>query len=375
MGKEKSSGERTKDLAHELRTPITAILGYTNLLVEAFSGTPQDLEKLLVIRNHSEYLLRLVNHLLTDPGAGLPVRQQQVDVLALALDVTALMQGVASGKGLTLEVKADGALPQTIQTDDLRLRQVLINLMSNALQYTNEGFVRLTLRLEREPKPCLEFRLEDSGAGMDAEQQKLLFKPFVQVHLSSRSRGGIGLGLSTSMRLARQLGGELGVASQSGQGSTFTLRLPLAGELSPMRLHATPSVPGGLLFGRELLLAAIGGDQLLMTSAILKRQDASITLCTDADAAVQKALGSLRAGRAFAAILIDDTLPDVLGLARRLRLGGFEGCIISLGEDCDSRRRNCREAGCDAVLAKPVDVTLLLAAINRHAVPTPLERP
>src|SRR5262245_2054094 len=144
------TSSRTSDLAHELRAPITAILGYTNLLVEEAGASPEQLEKLLVIKNHSEYLLRLVNHLLVR-GDEPRERTGPVDAVAVAADVVTLMQPVAQAKHLALAVEPRGALPASLPSDEMRLRQVLINLVGNALKFTNEGSVRVTLEFLREP--------------------------------------------------------------------------------------------------------------------------------------------------------------------------------------------------------------------------------
>lgn len=355
------SNEHQMELAHELRTPITAILGYTNLLVEQHAGSADSLEKLLVIRNHSEYLLKLVNHLLTDPAAGLPGRRQPLDPVAVAMDVVQLMQPVARRKGLELSVRPEGPMPETIPSDEMRLRQVLINLLGNAVKFTNEGYIRLRLRADG---GHFQMAVEDTGVGMDEAQQRQLFQPFVQVHVTSRRRGGTGLGLSTCQRLARQLGGEISCSSQRGQGTTFTLRLPLP-EAVPLRVHPLPTPRGGSLLGHELLLAATAGDSLLLTSAVLKKEDASITLTADAETTVDKAMGSQRSGRTFAAVLLDDSVPDFLALARHLRALGYRGRILSLGPDSPAHRRMCLEAGMDGVLPKPVAVPSLLQALSQ----------
>jgi CheY-like chemotaxis protein len=365
------------DLAHELRMPITAILGYTNLLVEGFAGPPEHLEKLLVIRNHSEYLLRLVNHLLTRENDSLPSRVAPVDCAAVAADVVTLMRPVARAKHLTLACEPRGALPHAVPCDEMRLRQVLINLIGNALKFTNEGSVRVTLEFAREPAQALRIAVADTGIGMSPEQVAKLFQPFVQVHLSSRARGGSGLGLSTSLRLVRQLGAELTVASQPGQGSTFTLSLPAPqvreSDLAPRQAPSRPRGAGPLA-GLEVLLAAAAPDDRLLVSSLLKRHGATVTLAETPDQAFDKAVASQAAKRRFQALLLDAPVPGA-ELAARLRRGGYDGTIIGLARSGDdAARAHCLEAGMDDILAKPLDLDRLLAAVGDAEATRPAKR-
>jgi len=360
------SKEKTSELAHELRMPITAILGYTNLLVEEFAGPAEQLEKLLIIRNHSEYLLKLVNHLLTTPEASLAFRTRDVDPVALASDVVSLMQPALGAKPLTLSLELQGPLPQVIQSDEMRLRQILINLLGNALKFTNEGYVRLILKWQATEPVGMLFSIQDSGIGMNEQQIQRLFQPFVQVHLSSSHRTGTGLGLSTCMRLVRQLRGEVTVASQLGQGTTFTVRLPGAGVKSDeLRLRSAPdSAPAGMLAGREFLLSVTTGDIRLLASSSLKHHEASITLVDGANL-VRQAMASVAAGRPFFAILLDARQGGASGLeqARSLRAAGYHGPVLGLGDDEPDQQAAAQAAGMDAILDLPLDIAHLLTVI------------
>ena len=360
------SKEKTSELAHELRMPITAILGYTNLLVEEFAGPAQQLEKLLIIRNHSEYLLKLVNHLLTTPQAALGFRAVDLDPVLLASDVVSLMQPALGSKSLTLSVVLQGPLPVVISSDEMRLRQILINLLGNALKFTNEGYVRLILKWQTTDPVGMLFSIEDSGIGMNEQQVQRLFQPFVQVHLSSSHRTGAGLGLSTCLRLVRQLHGEVTVVSQLGQGTTFTVRLPAAGvKAEDLRLRSAPgSAPGGVLAGREILLSVDSGDIRLLVSSSLKHHEASITLVEGGNL-VTRAMASVAAGRAFFAIMLDARHGNVSGLeqARGLRASGYHGPVLGLGDDDPQQQAAARAAGMDAILSLPLDIARLLSVI------------
>lgn len=359
--------DMSSDLAHELRTPITAILGYTNLLVEDFVGPPEHLEKLLVIRNHSEYLLKLANHLLSRDAKGSLARIGPMDPVAVAEDVVELMRPVARSKRLSLGVQTVGALPPSISCDEMRLRQVLINLLGNALKFTNDGSVRVELRFVPEPVPVLRVAVADSGIGMDAEQIGRLFQPFVQVHASSKRRGGAGLGLSTSLRLVRQLGGELAVESAAGRGTTFTLTLPAPGiELRHLAVPAPRArqVGEGPLTGFDVLLADGRPDTRLIISVLLKKAGASVTLGADTESACAKAVAAKSGKRMFHVLLIDVHAPGIDGLAatRSLREGGYDGLIVGMDPDGSARER-CLDAGMDDVLVKPLDPERLIATV------------
>ena len=359
------SKEKTSELAHELRMPITAILGYTNLLVEEFAGPAEQLEKLLIIRNHSEYLLKLVNHLLTTSEASLGFRTRDVDPVMLAADVVSLMQPALGSKPLTLSLELQGPLPQVIQSDEMRLRQILINLLGNALKFTNEGYVRLILKWQASEPVGLLLSVQDSGIGMNEQQIQRLFQPFVQVHLSSSHRTGTGLGLSTCMRLVRQLRGEVTVASQLGQGTTFTVRLPGAGvKAEELRPRSAPdSAPAGMLAGRDFLLSVTTGDIRLLVSSSLKHHEASITL-VDGASVVRQAMAAVAGGRPFFAILLDARQGSATGLeqARSLRAAGYHGPVLGLGDDA-GQQAAAQAAGMDAILELPLDIAHLLTVI------------
>ncbi len=303
--------------------------------------------------------------MLSERARGLPPRRSRLDPLALAEEVASLVEPLARRKGLALAVAASGPIPLEIATDEMRLRQILINLLGNALKFTNEGAVRLSLALAPEGAAALRFVVSDTGIGMDAAQLALLFQPYVQVHSSNRRKGGSGLGLSTSLRLARQLDGDLTLASNPGQGTTATVTIPLApDQLSHARERRPASAPPeGELHGSELLLAGAGRECLLMASAILKRQQASITPAPDASLAADAVRRSMEGGRPFAAVLIDEDCGDILALARTPRALEYRGRILSLESDGHRHRPSRQEAGIDAIVTKPVQAKELIAAI------------
>jgi signal transduction histidine kinase len=225
-------------MSHELRTPLSSVLGYADLLKEELLGQPSCLEKIEIIRRDGRHLLTLINDILdlSKIEAGkMTVERSASCPCELVAEVMSMMRVRAAEKGRTLEVEYSWPMPATIQTDAVRLRQILVNLIGNALKFTQTGGVRLIVRPPRpdDAQPRITFEVVDSGIGMSPEQLARLFSPFVQGDASMTRRfGGTGLGLTITRCLARLLGGDISAASTLGQGSIFTLVLetgPLEG--------------------------------------------------------------------------------------------------------------------------------------------------
>jgi PAS domain S-box-containing protein len=216
-------------MSHELRTPLNAIIGYSELLREEaedrkLPSFTADLDK---IRGAGRHLLSLINDVLDLSK----IEAGKVDItpatfpLALAIDeVTATVEPLVARRGNALEVRANGGLG-TMHSDEMRIKQVLFNLLSNASKFTEQG--RITLKVHREDD-WMVFAVTDTGIGMTKEQADRLFEAFVQADASIAARyGGTGLGLAISRKLCRLMGGDIAVASTPGEGSTFTVRLPV----------------------------------------------------------------------------------------------------------------------------------------------------
>ena len=234
------------NMSHEIRTPITAILGYTDLLLEPKLPEEERQDYLRTIRRNGRMLSDLIDNILdiTKIEAGkLEVDRIRCSPWQTLADVAALMQVRADAKDLLLLIECRGPLPQTMCTDPTRLRQILVNLVGNALKFTATGEVRVvaSLRTDQGREPALQFEVIDSGIGMTPEQLAAIFHPFVQADSStSRRFGGTGLGLTISKRLAAALGGDIAVTS-AGQGE----HLPAAGGHRPARRHSVFGVPAG----------------------------------------------------------------------------------------------------------------------------------
>jgi signal transduction histidine kinase len=218
-------------MSHELRTPLAAIIGYEELLIDGITGPVTDAQRMQLgrIKSSAAHLLALIDEVLTLARVEAQrelVHREAVGVTSVVEAVMALIAPLAAAKGLTLTVElSESGAPGTLYTDALKVRQILVNLLGNAVKYTERGEVTLTIRSSRE---ALVFEVRDSGVGVPSEHIERIFDTFWQVHqTTTRTAGGAGLGLSVSRRLARLLGGDITVASSMGRGSTFTLWLPL----------------------------------------------------------------------------------------------------------------------------------------------------
>jgi signal transduction histidine kinase len=222
-------------MSHELRTPLNAMIGYTDLLL---AGVPTQIaeeprQKVERIGISARHLLGLIEEILTfsrvEAGEE-KVELEQVDLSALLREVHALSEPLALAKGIGLSVRAPDA-PRPMTGDPRKIRQILVNLVGNAIKFTEEGKVSLSLA---EVGDEVVFEVTDTGSGIPQEFLEKIFDPFWQVQGgTTRSSGGTGLGLSVTRRLARLLGGDVHVHSRLGEGSTFTVRLPVQAPPSP----------------------------------------------------------------------------------------------------------------------------------------------
>ncbi|MBX3354128.1 MAG: response regulator [Phycisphaeraceae bacterium] len=361
-------------MSHEIRTPMTAILGFADLLREA--ATPDAVATAAeAIHRNGEHLLRIVNDVLDlsriEAGA-MTLEEIAVSPVDLSLEVCEAFEPRARETGVELRVELLGPVPSLIRTDPTRVRQILFNLVDNALKFTERGFVRLGL--ERGPGESIRFHVSDTGMGVTEEQIGRIFRPFTQGDATTPRRfGGSGLGLDISRRLARMLGGDITVRSTPGRGSTFTVEIssgPLAGvpevtSIEPRRAgrHRAPSP------SLRVLLAEDGADNQRLLRHHLEREGMSVVAVSDGAAALEVATAADRRGQPFDLALVDMQMPrlDGLGATRALRDSGFRGPIIVLtAHDVAGAREACLAAGSSEVLAKPIERHQLLESIRRH---------
>jgi PAS domain S-box-containing protein len=382
----RAKSEFLANMSHEIRTPMTAILGYADLMLEENVGrvTQKHIE---VIKRNGKHLLGVVNDILdlSKIEAGkMQIEPTRCSPVQLVAEVASLMRPQAAAKQLKLETELAQPLPETLLTDPLRLRQVLVNLVGNAIKFTDQGEVRLAIRLisDSDP-PRLCFDVTDTGIGMSEEQIGKLFQPFTQVDNSStRKYGGTGLGLCISKRLAEGLGGNIEVRSEPGKGSTFSVTIDL-GPLEGIRMVrqgegptnrpspiAAPVAANKIELHGRVLLAEDGLDNQRLISFFLKKAGADVTAVENGQLAVEAALAAREAGRPFDVILMDMQMPVMDGYAatRQLRERGCTGPIVALtAHSMVADRQKCLDAGCDDYTTKPIGRQKLLATVARWA--------
>jgi signal transduction histidine kinase/DNA-binding response OmpR family regulator len=372
------------NISHEIRTPLTAINGFAELLLNSERTADQRLSDARVIRRNGEHLLTLINDILD--LSKIEAGKMSVDRIlccpAKAIgEVVSLLRPRAVEKGLTLDVTFEGQIPKQIQTDPMRLRQVLINLVANAIKFTKEGGVKLSVSIKpelRAEKPLLEVRIADTGIGIPTQQQAALFQPFVQGDASiTRQYGGSGLGLAISQHFARALGGDIALTSEPGRGSTFTVTVG-TGSLLNAEVHHRPELamdtqdnftgPRVRIAG-SVLVAEDGLDNQALILAKLQETGLSVEIVSNGQLACEKALAAVESGKPYDVILMDVQMPVMDGFAATLYLRGkgYRGPVIALTANAMERdRTKCLNAGCNDFVTKPIKSKELFKAIGRY---------
>lgn len=226
-----TKSEMLANSSHDLRTPMNAIVGFAELLADSDLNAEQR-EYVQTIHKAASGLLSLINDILDfaklDAGK-LSIQMTDCQLSDFVEDIRVLLEPGVSQKGLAFDVQIDRCLPETFLTDPLRLRQCLVNLLGNAMKFTTDGTITLSIRAQhREGRPHIRFDVEDTGIGIPKDKQSRIFQPYSQAESAiERMYGGTGLGLTITKKLTELLGGEISVASEPGKGSVFSIILPL----------------------------------------------------------------------------------------------------------------------------------------------------
>ncbi len=374
-----SKSEFLANMSHEIRTPMTAILGYTDLIAEQIKH-PEALEHVRTIRRNGDFLLDIINDILdlSKIEAGkLDIAPERFAPNRLIEDVRSIMEVRATEGGLNLDVDYDGKIPSEVVSDPKRLKQILINLVGNAIKFTPSGEVRLRIGYQPDDRR-LRIDIIDTGIGMKPEQKARLFKPFTQGDSSvTRHFGGTGLGLAISQRLAKMLGGTITVNSTEGQGSTFSLTIATGDiqgvdMIKPMAMiqpNQDEAPITSITLDCSVLVVDDRRDIRFLTKSLLTKAGATVDEAEDGEVAIKKVKALIGKGESYDLILLDMQMPKLDGYqtAEQLRRMGFSAPIIALTADAmQGDMSRCIEQGCNDYLSKPIHKATMLQMVSRY---------
>ena len=368
------------NMSHEIRTPLGAILGFADLLKDPAVFEAERHNYLDIIHRNGEQLTGIVNDVLDlskIEAGGIAFEIKKINAKTLIEDVAASMELNAKEKNLVLKLNFDSNLPATICTDPSRLKQMLLNVVSNAIKFTPQGIVDIHVSYKRlAPTDTLNsfiIDVTDSGIGMTTEQASRLFQPFSQADESiTRKFGGTGLGLALSRKLAEALGGDVELKTTSpGAGSTFRIRIAdhPRGEVDFSRSAGTPETSRSPseranLDGVRILLVDDSVDNQYLITKILNKHKMIVDVASDGLEGFKKGLSGN-----YSLVLMDVQMPVMDGYTatEKLREAGFDRPIIALtAHVLNEVRKKCLSVGCSDHLSKPINAKELISTISRY---------
>ncbi len=357
-------------MSHEIRTPMNAIIGYTDVLRQGTVDPHEQVRYLTTIQSNGDHLLELINDVLdlSKIEAGqMTIERRDVELVELFTQVIETLSGKATEKNLYLKLAVESSIPTVIETDETRLRQILINTIGNAIKFTSTGGVKLIARVVKQNgRPMLEMDIADTGIGMPESALETIFQPFTQADSSvTREFGGTGLGLAICEQLSQSLGGGIRARSIKGSGTVFTVTIdpgPLAEDttwvtqatLNSQRVSRSDS-------NKQKRTVNGGGHVLIVDDTKANRDLASLMLkqigmtCDMAENG-KDALKKL-ANQSYDVVLMDVNMPVMDGLTatRYIREAGLKTPVIAVtAMALDSEKAKCLNSGCDSFLIKPI---------------------
>ena len=381
----RSKSEFLANMSHEIRTPMTAILGFADLLENDLSkDASQTTHAIQTIRFNANHLLTIINDILDmskiDAGK-MTVEQMNISPSQIVEEAVSLMRPRAIGKGIDIRLNYETAIPARIKSDPTRLRQILLNLIGNAIKFTEVGSVTVNTAFQKDSGQ-MRFQIVDTGIGMTPEQRDTIarFEAFLQADGSTaRQFGGTGLGLRISNSFATMLGGSIDVESTLSKGSMFSLSVSTGG-IQNMEFVEIEKIPNQLelqsvqtdsnnphevnesrpLSALRILLAEDGPDNQRLISFHLKKSGASVTIAENGRIAVEQIE---KATAPFDVVFMDMQMPELDGYAatKYLRESGYMRPIIALtAHAMESDRQKCINAGCDDYTTKPINRQALI---------------
>ena len=392
------------NMSHEIRTPMTAILGFIDILSEEQTDPKERAFAVGAIQRNSAHLLTILNDILDlskIEAGGMGVEIVPCSPLNIIQDIVESSQQLAQGKSLELFIELKSPVPKIIETDPKLLRQILINLIGNAIKFTEHGGVKIVVDLTSEKSgprvdqdasdaPPAAIRLQvqvlDTGIGIDDAQRNKLFHPFTQADISTtRQFGGTGLGLTISRRLSRMLGGDIISSSEVGLGSVFTVEIgignasmddmvsvlpqqPYASTESNLKITDSSNIQNVPAAQITVLVAEDGEDNQRLIIHHLSRAGMKVILANNGREAIDLAIAAQRQSRAPEVILMDMQMPIMDGYeaTAKLRELGWRGAIVAItAHAMRGDRERCTQVGCDDYLSKPIDRDILIQTVRK----------
>lgn len=364
------------NMSHEIRTPLGAILGFTDLLRDPNTTDEERAGYLDIISRNGKALTRVIDDILdlSKVEAGhMEIEQKSFSLPDLLSEISSLFSETVKAKRLYLSLAIDSNVPNQVVSDSARLRQILINIIGNAVKFTAQGGIKVKVEANQiaQDRSTIIISVSDTGPGLLRSQQKKLFQPFTQAdNTTTRRYGGTGLGLALSRRLAQAMGGNIAISEcKLRRGCTFQITIAvghneLESRLSTGSSHAVQEA-AGVLSGAKVLLVEDALDNQILIKRILTKKGASVDVANNGLEGVEKAL----AGN-YSIVLMDIQMPVMDGYEaiRKLRSLGYHGTVFALtAHAMAEERKKTKAAGYDGHLTKPLDTDALVNTIRDHS--------